>query len=230
VHAEGRVVGELDVTVDLHTGFPLLVRDVAVFPPTGGKAVAREIRVSNVVVDAPVTPDAFVPTFPPGTPPASSFDRGYSRVAQGEVAGIVGYQPLLPERVPTGFKLAEIAVAPAGAPTGSAMPPGNPPSRNVVSIAFQRGFDRFVVSTRQTGPDRSRWSDPFAADDPRSGGEAEPITVSTGALAGATGELVIGAAAGPHVWAVDDELMATVSGDLTRGELLEILNSLRPAA
>jgi hypothetical protein len=137
----------------------------------------------------------------------------------------VGYAPLVPQRLPNGFKLAEVAVAPTGAPTFG----GNPPSRNVVSMAWQRGFDRIVVTTRSTGPDRSRWEDPFIWLDARSGGDTEAITVSTGAASGGVGELRRPLDTGPHAWVVTDNLVVTVAGDLTREELLEVLGSLQPS-
>lgn len=34
--------------------------------------------------------------------------------------------------------------------------------------------------------------------------------------------------ASPHVWALTEDLVVTVSGDLTRGELLEVAESLQP--
>jgi hypothetical protein len=152
----GRVMGELDVTVDRQTGIPLRIVETEL-RTNGERVLAREVRVTNLRVDEPVNPETFNPPFPTGTAAPNPVDRGYRRVPQREVVTAVGYQPLLPESVPSGYKLTEIAVARDGAATAG----GNPPSRNVVSMAFQRGFDRFVLTTTETGPDRGRWIDPF---------------------------------------------------------------------
>jgi hypothetical protein len=223
VTGESGTIGELDITVDQQTGFPLRVVEIVVLWGTGNKVVSRELRLSNLVVDSPLPPETFVPAYPPGTPVVSAFDRGYRRVQAGEVAATVGYVPLVPRQLPAGFEPAEVAVATAGAPTAS----GNPPSRNVVTMAWQRGFDRVVVTTRETGPDRTRWKDPFASPDVRAGGETEPITISTGAAAGGAGEFRRPVAGGPHAWVVTDRLVVTVTGDLTREELLAVLGSLQ---
>lgn len=135
----------------------------------------------------------------------------------------MGYAPLVPQRLPPGFKLAEAAVATTGAPTAGS----NPSSRNVVSMAWHRGFDRVVVTTRTTGPDRSRWEDPFIWLNPQASGGIEPISVSTGAASGGVGEFRMPIDGGPHAWVVTDNVVVTVAGDLTRGELLEVLGSLQ---
>lgn len=224
VNVDGRNTGELDVTVDQQTGFPLRVREFVVLAPaTGEKALIREVRLSNVAVDTAVAPETFVPSYPPGAPPPTPIDRGYRRVQPQEVEARVGYAPLVPQRLPPGFKLAEVAVATTGAPTAGS----NPPSRNVVSMAWQRGFDRVVVTTRTTGPDRSRWEDPFIWLNPQASGRIEPISVSTGAASGGVGEFLMPVDGGPHAWVVTDNVVVTVAGDLTRGELLEVLGSLR---
>ncbi|MGH9226000.1 MAG: hypothetical protein ACRD2W_19930 [Acidimicrobiales bacterium] len=221
----GNRADELDVTVDQQTGFPLRVIEKTGLPGGAERFVSRDLRLSKLVVDGPLTPDTFVPPYPPGAPAVRPVDRGYQRVQQRDVAAAVGYAPLVPQRVPSGFELAEVAVATAGAPTAT----GNPPSRNVVAMAWQRGFDRVVVTTRETGPDRSRWKDPFAAEDPRTTGVPEPITVATGAVAGGVGEFSLPTESGPHAWVATDRFVVTVAGDLTREELLTILGSLEPA-
>jgi len=178
--------------------------------------------VSTLRVDEPVDPAIFSPEFPAGTRAPTASDRGYKRVQQREVAAAVGYQPTVPDTVPRGFKLTEIAVARDGANTAS----GNPPSRNVVSMAWQRGFDRFVVTTRETGPDRARWIDPFRTVS-RLAGSVEPLTIDAGAAQGGRGEVVVVANDVPHAWVVTDRLVVTVSGDLSPEEMRDVLRSLR---
>lgn len=222
VSVGNRTAGELDVIVDQQTGFPLRVIDKVVLPFGTEKFIARELRLSKLVVDRPLAPETFLPPYPAGAPAVRPVDRGYRRVQQRDAAAAVGYAPLVARRLPSGFRLVEVAVATAGAPTAA----GNPPSRNVVSMAWQRGFDRVVVTTRETGPDRGRWKDPFAGEDRRTGGPPEPITVTTGAAAGGVGEFSLPAEGGPHAWVATDRLVVTVAGDLTREELLSILGSL----
>jgi hypothetical protein len=75
-------------------------------------------------------------------------------------------------------------------------------------------------------PVEERWSDPLAT------GEGfrdrpEPLELDTGALAGARAELLLAARTTPHIWSVTPELVVTVSGDLTRAELVRVTESLR---
>jgi len=137
----------------------------------------------------------------------------------------VGYAPVLPGAVPAGFVLTEVAVAAMGQPTGKEGM--NPAAAGVVSALYKRGFDRLVISTRLVGPDPTLWSDPLASgegfiDTP------ERVLLKAGAFAGSTAELLVDARAVPHLWAMNDTLVVTVSGDLTRDELLAAAESLAP--
>lgn len=96
----------------------------------------------------------------------------------------------------------------------------------VVSQSYRRGLDQFIVSSRPVGDDPSKWDDPLAS------GEGfvdrpERVTVASGALAGHQAALLIDPLAVPHVWVVSDELVITVSGNLDRAELLQVIGSLR---
>jgi hypothetical protein len=71
------------------------------------------------------------------------------------------------------------------------------------------------------------WSDPFAIEGVRD--DRARLRLSFGALEGARAELVVGPRSIPRLWALTDELVVTVSGDLTRAELLQAAESLRPA-
>lgn len=208
-------IDRIDVTVDQGTGLP--VRVLA----TLEGAFRSELRMEGLVVDPALPDDAFTIAFPAGAE-ALRTDAGFRRAGLAEVEGIVGYPPLVPRAVPPGFGLAELAVARRAGPTGSEA--GNPPSRMVVSLAYRRGFERLLVTTRLSGPDPGRWDDPLAS------GEGLPdrperVAIAGGALDGAA-ELVIGPRAVPHLWALADGLVVTVSGDLGREELLEVAGSL----
>jgi hypothetical protein len=160
-------------------------------------------------------------------------DVGFQRVTLDQAAAIVGYRPVLPTDVPAGFELTEITAAAQGAQTGSEGM--NPPAAGVVSVAYRRGFDEIVVSTRKTGdPSRcepqsavSCWGDPMASGE----GETdvpEPFVVGGGALAGAKAELVLSARGTPHVWTIDDRLVVTISGDASGDELRRMAESFSP--
>ena len=99
----------------------------------------------------------------------------------------------------------------------------NPVAPDVVSMVYRRGFDRIVLTTRvATDGD---WSDPLAT------GEGfvdrpERIRLQRGALSGVEANLLIVPLALPHIWALTDDLVVTVAGDLNRAQLLRVSESL----
>ena len=211
-------VGEIDVTVDRQTGFP--VRTIT----SSRGAVSSVVRLSDLHVDAPDTLTRLDVAFPPGTLPVAGVDLGFRRVPLVDVASTVGYAPLVPKTVPDGFRLAEVALADDAPATGS----GNPRSVRVVSLAYQRGFDRLVVTTRATGGDPSRWSDPVGRGSGPGMAPPEPVTLEGGALDGVGAQVVLRAQDVPHAWAVTDRLVVTVAGDLSKAELVDVMQSLSP--
>ncbi len=58
--------------------------------------------------------------------------------------------------------------------------------------------------------------------------EPEPIELRSGALAGAQAQLQIDPRTVPHVWILGEELVVTISGDLSRDELRAVAESLAP--
>jgi len=144
-------------------------------------------------------------------------DAGFANVDPAAAAKVVGYRPLLPTAVPDGFRLAGIAVASETAPTG----PGgsNPPSRDVVSAIYRRGLDELVVTTRRRVA--GTWRDPFAIEGVDLSSERVPVAGAPEA------NLVLDPRTVPHLWAVTDRLVITVSGDLDREQLLVVARSLR---
>jgi hypothetical protein len=209
----------LEITVDRATGIPLRVIE------TKHGAFLRELRIENLAVDAEPGPHAFTLDFPAGADVLQS-DDGFRRVALDDVAAAVGYAPLVPSIVPEGYELSEVAMARTAGPTGTEG--GNPPSRMVVSLSYRRGLDQFLVTTRLTGPaGASRWSDPLATGEGFKD-EPESVHIGGGALDGASARLLIAPRSIPHLFAVTDELVVTVGGDLTRAELLAVASSLAP--
>jgi hypothetical protein len=223
---------QLEVVVDRETGFPLRVTE-----SLAGRFL-HEVRLSNLVVDTPVDPASFTIDFPAGVTPFRQ-DVGFRAVALSELRAAAGYQPVLPApaSLPAGYQLAEVTVATVAQPTGTEG--GNPQSRNVVSVAYRRGFDRIVVTTRSTGSARRcsitlPGSDPSACwADPLASGEGfvdqpQRFAVAAGALAGAQAELVVSPRGVPHVWTLDDRLVVTVAGDASPDELRRMAESFAP--
>jgi hypothetical protein len=216
----------LEITVDRQTGMPVRVLE------TNDGAFWREVRLEDLVVNADLPPDTFRLEFPPGAEVMRS-DDGFERVGLSDVAGIVGYAPLVPAQVPDGYKLTEVAVAKESPSTGSEA--GNPPSRMVVSLSYRRGLDQFLVTTRlarvfaegePTLPLEKLWGDPLATGEGYVD-ESEQLTLRRGALAGQQAKLVVVPRGIPHVWALTDTLVVTVGGDLSRAELITVTESLK---
>jgi hypothetical protein len=215
----------LEITVDRDTGIPVRVLE------TNDGAFWREVRIEDLIVNDDLPPDTFRLPFPPDVEVMRS-DDGFLRVGLGEAAGIVGYRPLVPARVPDGYELAEVAVATESAATGSEA--GNPPSRMVVSLSYRRGLDQFVVTTRlarvpaegEPEPPLARlWGDPLASGEGILD-DREQLTIRLGALQGEKAELVVSPRGIPHIWALTDDLVVTVGGDLSRAELVDVIESL----
>jgi hypothetical protein len=113
-----------------------------------------------------------------------------------------------------------------GYPTGTEG--SNPPSTHVVSLSYRRGLDQMLVTTRlrHVPGSESEWSDPLAT------GEGfvdrrESVRARRGALSGVELKLLIVPRNIPHAWALTDKLVVTVSGDVSRAELLRVAESLR---
>jgi outer membrane lipoprotein-sorting protein len=208
-----------EITVDQETGIPVLV--VATLD---GK-FKSELRVENLAVDPRLAHNAFTLSFPSDVSVEES-DFGFRRVSLDEVEDVVGYGPLVPASVPDGYRLAEVAVAKRSGSTGvEAM---NPRSRDVVSLSYRRGLDQFIVTTRLRHVARypDMWSDPLATGEGFRD-EPEKITLEGGELAGLTADLLIVPRNVPHLWTLTDNLVITVSGDLSRAELLSVAQSLQ---
>jgi outer membrane lipoprotein-sorting protein len=208
-----------DITVDQETGMP-----VHVIAYLHGRA-RSELRVEKLAVDSKLGANEFIFPFPRGTH-VERTDAGFRRYRLDRVRDEVGYGPLVPRSVPAGYKLEEVAVARRSLKTG--VEGGNPESRNVVSLSYRRGLDQFIVTTRLRHvpgyPDE--WSDPVATGE---GFRDEPqkITLQAGELAGLTADLLIVPRNVPHLWVLTNKLVVTVSGDLTRTELIAVAESLR---
>lgn len=207
---------ELRAVIDRETGFPLLLRLTRDGQPR------RELRLSNLRLDRPL-PAATLRLRIPAGGEVYRDDAGFRRSSLDRVRATVGYRPLVPMAVPAGFQLTRVAVS--RKPTFTGSEGGNPHVGRIVSLLYQRGLERFLVTTRPIGPSRAAWADPLAT------GEGfvdrpEVVRIASGALAGTRGELLIDPLVTPHIWTIGRQLVITVSGDLTRAQLLEIAGSL----
>ena len=206
----------LQVTVDQRTGFP-----VRVLASLDGR-ILYETRIEDLTVNPPIPKRAFALRFPPGKEVFHT-DFGFRRVALDDAGRIVGYAPLAPASIPAGYHLSEVMVAEKPSPTGT-----NPAVGDIVSLSYRRGLDQFIVTTRPVGTNPGAWRDPLANGEGNFTGP-QRVTFSSGALAGRQGHLVIGSFAAPHLWALTRTLVVTISGDLTRAQLLQVADSLRAA-
>ena len=209
----------LAIWVDQETGIP-----VRVVEEKNGRPL-DELRIEKLAVDEPLPRATFALPFPDGMEVMRS-DEGFQRVGLGDVAGAVGYEPLVPAWLPEGFELAEVAVAPgAGNPTGTEG--GNPPSTDVVSLSYRRGLDQILVTTRlrhvPEWPDA--WSDPLATGEGYVD-EPESVHLRRGALSDVEANVLIVPLNVPHLWALTDDLVVTVSGGLSRADLVRVAESL----
>jgi hypothetical protein len=210
-----------DITVDQETGVP-----VHVIAYLHGRA-RSELRVEKLAVDSKLGASAFTVPFPRGTH-VESADAGFRHYRLDQVRDEVDYPPLVPSIVPAGYRREEVAVARRSLPTG--VEGGNPESRNVVSLSYRRGLDQFIVTTRlrHVSGYRDEWSDPLATGE---GFRDEPqkIMLQAGELSGLTADLLIVPRNVPHLWVLTNQLVITVSGDLTRAELIAVAQSLESA-
>ena len=210
----------VEVTVDQATGLPVKVVESA-----GGTTV-REITLTDVEVDPDLAAYDFALDFPEGVDVFED-DAGFRTVDAGTVAATVGYEPVLPAWLPEGFELAELTVATSARSTGTEG--GNPLSEGVVSAAYRRGFDAIVVSTRLVGSNRGAWSDPLALGE---GFVEQPeiLSITGGVFAGHEAEVLMDPRGVTHLWAVGEELVLTVAGDLARAELERVAGSMEVSA
>ena len=206
----------LRVTVDRETGFPVR----AVYTRDG--EFVREMRIEDLELNEPPPEDAFLLQFPTGVEVFRE-DAGFRRVSLDEVEGMVGYDPLVPSWLPEGYVPAEVTASRTGSPTGAEG--ANPPMPDVVSLSFRRGLDQFIVTTRPVGHDPSLWGDPLASGEGFRD-QPERVRLGSGALAGEAADLLVDPLAIPHVWVMTDRLVVTVSGDLSREELIRVAESL----
>jgi hypothetical protein len=206
-----------EVTVDRETGIP--VRDVRTY-----RGTRSEWRIDELTVGGAVDSAAFR-LAPRPRQEVTRFDHGFERTTLAGARAAVGYDPLVPDWVPPGFARVEVAVARSSRPTGNEQRQ-NPPSQDVVSVAYRRGLDEIVVTTRRIGARRAAWSNPVAIGDLSR--PPEQATLARGPLAAVPVEVVVDPNSVPHLWGMSAELVVTVAGDASRDELVRVAESLAP--
>lgn len=198
----------------------------------------EEEHLEDLRLNTPVSDELFEPAFPEGANilrrKASPFWR---RVSFAEAAHVFAASPLAPRDLPPAFHPFAAAVTDrarlrfivATAHGGKHDERYWSWSRDVTSLGYRAGFLTFLVTTRRQETE-DPLADPFATLPeltPR-GSELETLTLEGGALAGVEAQLAMPALNTPHLWAYKDGRLITVSGDLTRAQLLTVANSLEP--
>jgi hypothetical protein len=209
----------LTVTVDRRTGLPVAVHQAG-SPASLGSS---DLRVTRLQVNRPLPRRTFTIAFPAGAA-VTHEDFGFRHVPLKRAASMAGYRPLVPHALPGGLRLSQVSFAErAEATAGGA----NPPSQKVVSLAYRRGFEQAIITTRRAGTVPGPWHDPFQAPG-GSPAAVRQVTLTGGALGGDHAYVVVGPGSAPHLWAVGHGLVVTIAGDLSVAELIHTAESLRP--
>jgi len=209
----------ITVTVDQRTGLPVAVHEAG-SPASLGSS---DLRITRLQVNRPLPRRTFTIAFPAGAA-VTQEDFGFLRVPLERAAQLAGYPLPVPQALPGGLRLSQVSFAPRAAATAGGT---NPPSRKVASLAYRRGFENAIITTRLAGPAPGRWRDPFVT----SGGPAvaiQRVTLTGGALNGAHAEVIVEPGSAPHLWAVGHGLVVTIAGDLSVAELIHTAESLQP--
>jgi outer membrane lipoprotein-sorting protein len=221
----------VQVTVDRAAWFPVQVRLLR-----HGK-VREEEHLADLRLNEPVGDELFEPRYPLGAEvvrrTATPFWR---RVSFAEAAHVFTASPLAPRVLPPAFAPFAAAVTDRAqlrfivtTAHGGHDERYWSWSRDVTSLAYRAGFLNFLVTTRHQETD-DPLADPFATlpELAARGNELETVTLESGALQGVEAQLAMPALNTPHLWAYKDGRLVTVSGDLTRDQLLSVANSLEP--
>jgi hypothetical protein len=207
------------ITIDRATGLGLRLQLFEAARP------GLDVRWQTIVVDPPVSPETFLPPFP--DLPRQHVTVGFEPVPLDGLARAVGYRPLLPTVLPDGFAAKRSAVAASIAVVDDYL---NPESRRVVSVTYRRGLERFTVSNRLrgTGLERDQWRSPYnATESAPVVYNPERVRLAGGALDGVLAEVSTRGATRPnHLWALTNDLVIFIVGDLDRDGLVAVAQSL----
>jgi hypothetical protein len=203
----------VDVIVDQATGLVLQVTQYAASPDRWTSIET----IKNLQLDPPTAASDFTIPKPAGTVRMVTHDFGFVRVPVSDAASIIGYQPLLPSKT-DGRDLVELAVAKSSSQRLLPELVGTPIYRDVASARYGRGLSSFTISMRRGQP----------SDAVPDGISARTITLSGGALAGATAWLSTSPPDPGYLAAYHDGLVIQIHAFSTRDALMAA-NSLTQA-
>jgi RNA polymerase sigma-70 factor, ECF subfamily len=167
---------------------------------------------------------SFVQAPPPDTPAP---DAGFAPTVLDGVAWLGRGPAVTPGWLPAGYDLATVAIRPEAPPeVPSTAADTNPPDASVASLAYQRGPERAVVTTRALTAPATDWSDPFGPAEPGDGPVAREV-LGGGRYNGTSVEVRTDAVGRARLWGRTDDTVFTVSGDLTAPEAVRMAASLR---
>lgn len=212
------------VTVDKRTWMYLGVRE-----EQQGR-VTFEIEYHDVRVDRPLPDDVFTPRKAPSGAPVEHVDLGFHRMPLAEAAGRPGVTPLVPALLPSGFKLAQAAVADRAVIVRDINgKEAHLQTRHAFALQYRRGFDWLTVSTRTVPDKRYRIEMDLLEEFDQAWSRQARIEVpmATGAFAGVTARiLAVSTTSAPHLWAEKDGVLLVIAGTATADELLAVAESL----
>lgn len=191
----------VEMIVDRDRLAPMSIRFLA------GDRVVRSLTFEDVILDGPGVGPFTLDLSDLKVVPV---DRGFEPVNVSDIGSKVGYQPVRPAYLPSGFELARTTARIEG---------------GVVSLRYQRGFQTIVVTTRRSPVPKARtWDNPF----PRGGLETpRSVAIEDGPFRGSRAERTGSLASPPALWGSNGDLAFTVSGDLTDDQLVQVAESLR---
>jgi hypothetical protein len=188
------------------------------------------LRYRNVRVNESLPDGVFTESAPAGVT-VKRIDLGFRRVTLDEAATAPRVTPLVPGFVPTGYVLADVAVADRAVIAGDmeGMEVAYE-TRHVFALSYRRGFDALTVSTRAMR-DPSYTVDidiNLESDQAWSRRARSEVPITSGAFAGATARILVASTTSPpHLWAMKDGVLLTIFGAASAEELLAVAESLQ---
>ncbi len=212
------------LVVDKATGL-LLVAEPEMEVDGEEAPVKLSLRVTAIEVD-PGLPDGWQS---PEAPKESRVTRVDTETRFGTPDQVAEWSwpalPLIPQQVPAGYVLTDVATAPRWhGPYGASPGVADGVVGPVVLVRFRRGYSSFTVRVSPKG--FGDWVTPDGSGGPKN---VEKVRLSGGYLAGALAETWAGpyAGEGPTLITNSDRSWVQITGDLTRQELIEVANSLK---
>jgi hypothetical protein len=206
------------ITTDKQTWLPVRFQQVE------QGIVTIDLRYRNVHVNESLLKDAFTLRSPRGLSTRYA-DRGFRRVTLDEPRALTAVTPLVPGFLPSGYRLAHVAVAPRALTANHLFG-----ARNIFALQYTHGFHALTVSTRNVEDATfSAEDDPVDSYDSMWSDLVRTETrITSGAFAGTRAWIVVATqSSAPHLWAVKDGVLLTIAGGATAEELLAVADSLQ---